>query len=153
MQKGDWIGVVIVGAILAGIGLFFAFAPKAPEVAYAPVEVTGSSVAVTTPSATDSSEGVAGGGTEVRLSAEIKRPGFVTIHQAIGEAPGPVVGQSALLSPGNHADLIIKTTEPMLSQGGYFALLFVDDGDGVSESGVDLPVMSNGQVIKVKLSL
>lgn len=151
MQKGDWLGVLIVVAILAGIAVFLVLAPTAPEVIYAPVEVTGSSVTI--PLATDSLEGGAGGEREVRLSAEIKRPGFLTVHQAIGEAPGPVVGQSALLSPGSHPDLIIKTTEPMLSQGGYFALLFVDDGDGTYEPGIDLPVMSEGKIIKVKIGL
>jgi hypothetical protein len=31
--------------------------------------------------------------------------------------------------------------------------MFVDDGDSVYEAGIDLPVMSEGQVVKQKLEL
>ena len=143
MQKGDWLGVIIVVAILAGGAGFLALAPKVPKVVYAPVEVTGSAVTV---------DGELGE-RSVTMSAELKRDGFVTIHQAIGEAPGPVIGQSGLLAAGSYSGLMIEATEPLLSSSGYFILLFVDDGDGVYESGIDLPVMSDGKVIKVKISL
>ena len=134
---------MIVGGILASVGLFFQFAPKAPVVVYAPVEVTGSSLTL----------GENAPGQVVNVSAEVKRPGFVTVHQAIGEAPGPIIGTSELLEVGGHAALVIHTDEPLQPPAEYFVLLFVDDGDGVYEPGVDLPVMSNGQVIKQKLSL
>ena len=142
MQKGDYIGLAIVITILVGIGLFFAYAPKAPVVVYSPVEITGSSVTVN-PETTERS---------IQVSAEIKQPGFVTVHEAIGEAPGPVIGQTPLLTVGSHPNLTIETTglEPLYD---YFILLFVDDGDGIYEAGIDLPVMSDGQVIKQKVSL
>lgn len=151
MQTGDWIGVLIVVMILAGIGLFLSLAPEVPKVVYGPVEVTGSSIVVeaTTPSGSP----LAGGGREVRVAAELKRAGFVTLHQAIGEAPGPIVGQSLLLAPGSYPELVVSTTEPLSPTGEYFVMLFVDDGDGVYESGIDLPVMSDGKVIKQKFSL
>lgn len=142
MQNGDWIGVLIVVMILAGIGLFLSLAPEVPKVVYGPVEVTGSSITVD-----QSSE------RSVTVAAELKRAGFVTLHQAIGEAPGPIVGQSPLLAPGSYAELKIDTLEPLSPTGEYFVLLFVDDGDGVYEPGVDLPVMSDGKVIKQKFSL
>ena len=143
MQKGDVFGLVIVITLLVGIGIFFAYAPKASPDVYAPVEITGS--AVTSVAQTDDNA--------VQVSAEVKREGFVTVHQAIGEAPGPVIGHSPLLTVGTHTDLVIETTEGLLSLNDYFVLLFVDDGNGVYEAGVDLPVMSNGVVIKERLSL
>ncbi|MDQ5952101.1 MAG: hypothetical protein QG626_228, partial [Patescibacteria group bacterium] len=84
---------------------------------------------------------------------EVKQEGFVTVHLAIVEPPGPLIGKSPLLSIGTHLDLLVTTTEPISPPGEYFVLLFADDGDGVYESGVDLPVMSDGKVIKEKISL
>ncbi|HRH32064.1 MAG TPA: hypothetical protein PLK06_01940 [bacterium] len=144
LQKGDWLGVAIVIVLLVGIGAFIAFAPKTEVRVYAPVEVTGSAVVLGE---------VVVDATSVPVTAEVKQAGFVTVHRAIGEAPGPLIGQSPLLSVGTHADLLVPTTEPISPPGEYFVLLFADDGDGVYESGVDLPVMSDGKVIKEKISL
>ena len=143
MQKGDWLGLLTVIAILVGIGLFFAYAPEAKPDVYAPVEVTGSSVTV----------GAQTGEQSVRVTAEVKQPSFITVHQALGEAPGPVIGVSGLLAPGSYAPLSIALPVPIVPTNDYFILMFLDDGDGVFEAGVDLPIMSDGQVIKVKLSL
>jgi len=144
MQKGDLVGLIIVVTILVSIAAFLVFAPKAPKVTYTPVEITGSSVVLSDTQAV---------GRSVLVSVEVKQRGFVTIHQAIGDAPGPVIGQSPLLDPGSYAELSVEATEILQPPGQYFILLFVDDGDGVYEAGVDLPVMSEGQVIKQKLSL
>lgn len=144
LQKGDWLGVAIVIALLVGIGAFIAFAPKTEVRVYAPVEVTGSAVTLGE---------VMADATTVPVTAEIKQEGFVTVHRAIGEAPGPLIGRSPLLSIGSHPDLLVPTTEPISPPGEFFVLLFVDDGDGIYEPGVDLPVMSNGTVIKEKISL
>jgi hypothetical protein len=143
MQKGDVFGVVIVVALLVGVGAFFAYAPKATRDVYAPVEVTGSAVTLGT-QVDDRS---------VVVSAELKQAGFVTVHQAFGDAPGPVVGHSPLLAVGSHPEISIETTEPLRPGAGYFVLMFVDDGDSVYEAGTDLPVMSDGQVVKQKLEL
>lgn len=144
LQKGDWVGIITIVVLLCGIAAFIALAPRAEVQVYAPVEVTGSSLVV--------SEQQTGENT-VKVSAELKRAGFIAVHQAMGEAPGPIVGQSPLLSVGNYADLVVATTEMLRPTEDYFVLLFVDDGDGVYELGVDLPVMSEGKVIKQKLSL
>ena len=143
MQKGDVFGVVIVVALLVGVGAFFAYAPKASRVVYAPTEIAGSSLTLLTQTEERS----------VLVAAEVKQVGFVTVHQAIGDAPGPVIGQSPLLAVGSHPELSLETTEPLRPPNDYFVLLFVDDGDGVFEAGIDLPVMSEGQVVKQRLSL
>jgi hypothetical protein len=143
MLKSDWIGVVTVGVILLGLAGLLFLAPEAPTSIYAPVEVTGSSVA----------SGAQAGEQSIRVSAEVKQNGFVTVHRAVGEAPGPIIGASALLVPGTYASLTLEVSEALSPLENYFILLFLDDGDGIYEPGVDLPVMSNGQVIKEKLSL
>ncbi len=145
MQQRDILGLGIMLALLAGLGLFFAYAPKTStnQNTFLPVEITGSSVTV----------GTQTGEHALRVSAEIVQPGFVTVHQALGQAPGPVVGQSPLLSVGRHLNLVVTTTELLLPGSQYFVLLFVDDGDGIYQTGVDLPVMSDGQVIKQTFSL
>lgn len=143
MQKGDIVGVVIVGAVLVSIAVFLGLAPKAPVFVYAPIEVTGSSVF----------EVMRIGEVSVQVSAAIKQAGFVTLHQAIGDAPGPIIGQSLLLQPGDYTSLVLEATQPLTPDNDYYVLVFADDGDGVYEAGVDLPVMSDGQVIKQKLPL
>lgn len=136
-------GVIIVAVLLIGIGLFLALAPEATKVVYAPVEITGSAITHVTGIAPES----------VDVTVDIKQPGFIGVHQAIGDAPGPIIGQSALLAIGSNLYVTIRTIEPIQPTGEYFALMFVDDGDGVFEAGIDLPVMSNGQVVKLKFSL
>jgi hypothetical protein len=144
MQKGDFLGLAIVVVLLVGIALFFAYAPKAPPAdIYAPVELTGSSITL----------GGKTGEQAITLSAEVKEPGFVSVHQAFGEAPGPVVGHSPLLTAGTHTDFTVETTEPLFPPNEYFLLLIKDDGDGIYEAGIDLPVMSGGEVVKQRLTL
>lgn len=144
MQKGDISGLVIVVLVILGIAGFLVFAPKAEPVVYGPVEVTGSSLVVAEPAL---------GAREVLVSVEVIKSGFVTVHQAIGDAPGPIVGASALLAVGSQTDVAVVMTEPLFAGQDYFVLMFADDGDGVYESRIDLPVMSDGVVIKHKLSL
>jgi len=143
LKKEDTLGLVIVLGIIILVGAFFLFAPKAPEVSYKPVEATGSDLVVLAP-AKDQTD-------FVRVSATIIKPGFIVIHKAIGEAPGPVVSSSSYLTAGTYIDYEVQTT--LSGEDNYFALLFADDGDGVYEAGVDLPVMSNGVVIKRAFAL
>jgi hypothetical protein len=140
LKKGDIAGVVILAAMILGVGLFFALAPKAPEVVYAPVELTGSDLTVLTLSRENQKE--------VKVKATLMKPGFVTIHESVGPAPGPVLGHSGLLEPGVYEDMVIALPEALETDMNYFALLFVDDGDGIYEPGVDLPVKSNGETVK-----
>ncbi len=143
LKKEDWLGIGVVVFIILLVGAFFAFAPQAPEITYKPVEVTGSDLVVIAP-AKDQKD-------FVKVSATLVKPGFVVIHQAIGEAPGPIISSSPYLKAGTYIDYQIPTT--LSAENDYFALLFADDGDGVYEAGVDLPVMSNGAVIKRGFSL
>ncbi len=143
MKKGDVVLLVGVAALLAGIGLYFAFAPEATRFVYQPVEITGSSLLALPPRSPDMA--LAG--------VEIKQAGFVTVHVSHGGAPGSVVGETGLLQPGSYPNLEVPMTEPMNDVDAYIMLLFVDDGDGVYEIGIDLPVKSNDVVVKQNIPL
>jgi hypothetical protein len=143
MKKEDLTGLIILLAMIAIIAAFFLFAPNAPELAYKPVEVTGSSLTVAEPDLEHLGE--------IHVDAVIKTPGFITFHEAIGQAPGGVVGSSTYLLPGEYKDLVIPLARPLESDNQYFALLFKDNGNKVYDAGVDLPIMSDGAVIKVHI--
>ena len=141
IKKGDMTGLVILFVIILIVAVFFIFAPNAQEISYRPVEETGSSLSIVDPDLEHLGE--------VHADAVIKTPSFITFHQAIGQAPGGVVGQSQLLQPGEYKDLVIIPARPLEADNQYFALMFKDDGDKIYEPGVDLPIMSNDVVIKV----
>ncbi|MBP9827638.1 hypothetical protein KBC55_00600 [Patescibacteria group bacterium] len=141
-QKGDVIGLAMVLAVIALIALFFVFAPKAPEVTYAPTEVAGSSLEVM-----DSSLAA----TTFTVTAPV--PAFVTVHEAVGSAPGPVLGVSELLTASPDSRVIrLDLGETSWPPTKLIALLFADDGDGIFEAGIDLPISADGVVVRVDYS-
>lgn len=143
MQKGDVAGLVIVGGVIIALGLFFAFAKDASRITYKPVEITGSSILALPPKSPE----------KVLVGTEVKQNGFVTVHMSHGGAPGPIVGVSHLLTPGSYPNLEIVLDEPINDIDSYIVLLMVDDGDGVYEAGIDLPVMSEGTIVKQTIPL
>lgn len=138
MTKSDIVMLVLLLLALSGLGYLFFFAEQAPETEYYQIEVTGSSLtAKAYPSLTFAD-----------ISGTIVRGGFVTIHESIGPAPGPVIGTSEYLAPGEYTDKSIVVTPAMLPGYNYIALLHVDDGDQAFEMQEDMPVTSNGQVVR-----
>lgn len=137
MKKDDIFGGVILFIVIAAIGLFLYFAKPAPELGYGPVELTGSTLQAT-PNST----------TEVTISGALVKAGFVTIHQAMGAAPGEIVGVSGVIAAGMLADTVVYLTKPMEYAGPYVALLHVDNGDGVFVVKDDMPVTSNGASVR-----
>ncbi len=137
MKKGDIFGGVILLIVIAMIGLFMYFAKSAPELSYGPVDLSGS-VLQAIPDST----------TEVTIGGTLVKSGFVTIHQAMGTAPGEIVGTSGLIAAGAFSDVVIHLTKPMEYAGPYIALLHVDNGDGVFVVNDDMPVTSNGASVR-----
>lgn len=137
VKKDDLIGGVMLGVAIAGLGVFFLFAPSAPEIAFGPIEVTGSSV---TALATKDSE--------VVVAGNVVRDGFITIHESIGGAPGTLIGTSALLHASAAATDVIPVTTPLIAGSDYVALLHVDNGDGVFVVADDMPVTSDGKSVR-----
>ncbi|MEK7632452.1 MAG: hypothetical protein AAB473_01525 [Patescibacteria group bacterium] len=137
MKKDDIFGGVILLIVIAAIGAFLYFAQSAPELSYGPVELAGS-VLSAAPKST----------TEVTISGTLVKSGFVTIHQAMGTAPGEIVGTSDLIVAGIFTDVVVHLAKPMEYAGPYVALLHVDNGDGVFVVKDDMPVTSSGVSVR-----
>lgn len=127
--------MIIVGGLVA----LALWAPKAPELAYAPVEHTGSDIVV---------ESQPSGTLAVIASSHVKAGGFITVHESMSGAPAEIIGYSSLLPPGEHTDVLVRLNRDMLPGYRYIVLMMEDDGDGIYEPGIDRPVMSEGVVIK-----
>ena len=137
MKRDDIIGGALLLIAIIAIGLFFVFAKSAPELAYGPVEITGSAITA--------SAKVNG---EIDVTATLMQPGFVTIHQSIGSAPGPIIGESGYLMAGVDVDTTIILSELMTPGLTYIALLHVDNGDETFVVIDDMPVTSEGKSVR-----
>lgn len=139
MKKLDFfIRVVFPVAFLVFVIYVMFFAPKASEISYAPVDVGGGSITVQNQDDLN----------KVVLGAEFVAPGFVSIHESMSGAPAQVIGHTSLMDVGNYESIEILLDQMMLPGYRYITLMTVDDGDGVFEPGIDLPVKVNGQVIR-----
>ena len=145
MKRSDVFGLLALVVCLGAILFFVLAAPEREPQIYAPVEVAGSAL-VLQPSQE-------AGASHVAVDSTLAKSGFVTVHRAFGDAPADVLGVSEFLTPGNYSDLLIPLSTPTEAGSSYFVLMFLDDGDGVYEPRVDLPVMTDGKVIKEKLIL
>ena len=126
--------------IVGGLAYLVTRAPQASELAYAPVEYTGSDVIA----------GPQSSGAYVQIqSAEIKTPSFISIHESITQAPAQSIGYSGLLPAGSYADIPVTLSQTMLPGYRYIVLLMADtNSNGQFDIGVDLPIMSDGAVVR-----
>ncbi len=69
----------------------------------------------------------------------MEKAGFVIIHRDEGGKPGPIIGVSKWFPAGQYADEDIGTTETLLEGVDYYAMLHVDDGNGVFDPKNDKP--------------
>lgn len=139
MKKGDIQGFVILGGLALFFVALFLLAPKASQqpLTYVPVDREGTTLVVD-----DASADLA----HVDATVTVTKPSFVTIHTDMGGAPGAPLGSSALIQPGeNQVVSAAATLEPEVR---YYVLIMEDDGDGVYEAGIDVPVRSGGQTVK-----
>ncbi len=137
MKKDDIIGGAFLLTAILGLGAFFLFAENGSELAYGPVEIPGSTIAAT-----------ASGDGEVEAIVTLIEPGFVTIHQSIGGAPGPILGTSGYLETGADVGVTLMLSELMEAGTTYVALLHVDDGDERFAASEDMPVTSGGTSVR-----
>ncbi len=137
MKKSDIVLVSFLLLVLVGLGYLFFLAPVS-ETGYRQVEVTGSEMTAT-----------AGPNLSyVDVDATIVQGAFVTIHESMGSAPGTIIGTSRYYEPGIYSNLSTNVTSLLQAGSTYIALLHVDDGDKVFVVDKDLPVTSNGQVVR-----
>lgn len=137
-MKKDVFVIVGVIALLVVLGVYFAFAPKAPELTYQPIDVGGGSITITDQNQVDL----------VVLDAELAAPGFITIHKTISDAPADIIGTSMYLETGKYTGIKIQLDELMTPGSRYAALLHADNGDQEYVTQEDLPVKTNDQVVR-----
>jgi hypothetical protein len=138
MKRDDVIGGAMLLVMILAIGAFFLFAKQAPELAYGPVEATGTSVQFDS-SISDEA---------VKFTVTTVRTGYITVHESIGGAPGPIIGVSSLLPVASTALVTIDLTKPMTPSMPYIALMHVDNGDGTFVIADDMPVTNNGASVR-----
>ncbi len=138
-KKSDIIVLVVILACIAGLGaLFFAAPPAKPD--YVPVDAPGSTLAIT--------PGASWANMQL-FTVNLVKGGFITIHDAIGKAPGPIVATSGYLDPGLHDGTGVRLTTPLDPTKDYIALLHADNGDQVFTVADDLPVSVDGTVLRL----
>lgn len=136
-KKTDIVRVVGLSLVIVACAAFFMFMPRGKELSYSPIEIPGSLIAAS--ASTDA---------EVHITTTLVQPGYVTIHQSISSAPGPMIGVSGYMDVGENQAMTIMTSEAMTPQTSYVALLHVDNGDGHFVVTEDMPVTSNGQSVR-----
>lgn len=139
MKRDVLLGTLIFAAIL-GFGLYMFLFDPAVEVSYRPVDIEGAELIIPNQIGTRDVE-------VVRVNLPV--PGFVSIHESLSGAPAAPVGSSPLLE-GLHENVIFDLEGELNLQLGNVALLLADDGDGIYEPGVDLPISVDGEVIRIR---
>lgn len=135
----DYVLLFTVLIILLALGGFIFFAPKASNLEYKPIDVGGGSITV---------ENQPDDLAIVTLNAELVAPGWITIHESLAGAPATIVGTSTYIEAGVHENFVIQLTEEMAPGYRYIALLHADNGDQRFEILEDLPVETNGEVVR-----
>lgn len=143
MKKADTLVLSVVVLVLAGLGYLFFAAPKAPtsdELGYVPVEVPGAQLL----------EAYVASEEAVNVLIDIPVATFVTVHQAIGDAPGTIIAQSGYMEPGKR--MTSMAANPLINPGESFVVLIhVDDGDSIFDIQKDLPIMVDGTVLRADI--
>lgn len=140
MKRDDVIGGAMLLIGLVAIGAFFLFAPNGPELSYGPVELLGSKITATVAN-----------GAEVDTTATLIKPGYITVHESIGEAPGPVIGVSGYIEVGEDVSVKVMLSQPMTAGLTYIALLHVDNGDEHFVITDDMPVTNGGESVRANV--
>lgn len=93
------------------------------------------------------------GGKVTVLSVTLDKPGYVAIHADVAGKPGPVLGNSELLSQGKRTDVSVSI-DAAKAGSMVWPMLHHDDGDGAyTFPGPDVPVQVEGKVVVKPLPL
>jgi plastocyanin len=88
-------------------------------------------------------------------SARLEVAGYIAVHEDKNGAPGPVIGNSALLTTGSYNDVSVTLKRATKVGESLYAMLHKDNGDGVYKfPGDDLPVTDDaGKVVLAKFTI
>jgi len=143
--------VVIVLLVVGGGGYFLLRGGYQAPGTTQPIETT-TQVAVTENSVTANDQGPGESVTVARV--KLVDSGYVVVHEDGGGKPGPVIGNSELLS-GRNSNVLISLSRSTLEGEVLYAMLHSDDGDGVYEfPGDDVPLKDeSGNIVLSKFGL
>ena len=127
---------------MAIVGAFFAFAPES-EPGFGQTELPSGSIVVGEP--TDS--------TQVTVAAELSAPGYITVHESMGAAPGNTIATSSYLESPVYHQLTLFTDPEMTPGLNYIILLHADDGDRVFDLNNDSAVIVDGEVVRADFTV
>jgi hypothetical protein len=72
----------------------------------------------------------------------LEKPGFVVIHEDANDSPGKILGVSGILGAGETQNLSpIKLSRPTKDGETIYAMIHLDDGDGVFNASQDGPAI------------
>jgi hypothetical protein len=139
MKKGDWQGLaMLLGMFLLFAGVIFLIPRGGGVTGSSSVDMKTAELSIIKQSAE---------GLEIDFS--IEGAGFLSIHRAMGDAPGEILKQVAVFD--GEGQVMTVPVEGL--EGPVILLLFSDDGDGVFERGVDLPVQREGVSVRAEAIL
>ncbi|MBI4114456.1 MAG: hypothetical protein HY445_01285 [Candidatus Niyogibacteria bacterium] len=140
---------------LAGTGFYFIYGPKSEKNAQTPP-----------PNDNSPSSGLRIGteaiyvpdqkpGPNITVGfANIKKNGFVVIHESSGGAPGAIIGNSILLNAGENENITISLLRPSKNGDELIAMLHHDDGNALFNAPGDLPAKdSDGNILYMIFSV
>lgn len=143
MKHTDIVAGILALLVVFGLGYVVFLTPVSDGLGYRQVEIPGSELAVTAHASL------------VFADADVTmvQSGFITVHESMGSAPGAILGVSRYVEPGRYQDLSIAVDPPLAPGLSYVALLHVDDGDKAYEEQEDMPVTSNGEVVRADFTV
>lgn len=140
MTKADGLVAGVIVVLLAGLAFMFFSADtvsRGNDLRYAPIDIPGAQIL----------EAYAVSSEVMNVVVDIPVASWVTVHVAIGEAPGPVIGQSEYIAPGKRTASM--SINPLMVSGmTYIVLVHNDDSDGLFDINKDLPISVDGTVLR-----
>lgn len=86
--------------------------------------------------------------------ATLEKAGFIVIRESANDKPGAIVGKSAHITSGEHKNIIVPLSRISKDGEKMFAVIYLDDGNGVFEAGKDMPAKAeNGELTMMQFTI
>ncbi|MBI1888580.1 MAG: hypothetical protein HYS15_01455 [Candidatus Spechtbacteria bacterium] len=138
MSRKEFVIFVVITVLIAGVALFLRVRLEESGI---PPSSSGSTGLIIGANAIYVAEQAPSKTLTVAV-VRLEKPGFVVVHEDVAGAPGGILGASAVLPAGETHNLSAILLSRMTRDGEtLYAMLHVDDGDGVFDAGKDKPVL------------
>ncbi|MBI3420716.1 MAG: hypothetical protein HY006_01510 [Candidatus Sungbacteria bacterium] len=138
MSRKEFVIFVVITVLIAGVALFLRVRLEESGI---PPSSSGSTGLIIGANAIYVAEQAPSKTLTVAV-VRLEKPGFVVVHEDVAGVPGGILGASAVLPVGETHNLSAILLSRMTRDGEtLYAMLHVDDGDGVFDAGKDKPVL------------